>query len=343
MLNIGLIGCGTHAHWAVIPALLASGDCVRFVAASDLHQANLDKLEAPDVAKFTDYRQMFAQCRLDAVYVATLAGAREAITLDAIAAGLHVICEKPMSLDAAGCQRMVDAAKRAGRLIGVNFEMRFYDWVRTARNWINAGRLGRVEAIHIQDMWDGHKSFGELAARRRRLIEAAGALDCGIHRADLARFLAGGEWRDIDAYGAWFGEDINLPPHLSVLARLDTGTHFSLTTSLGYTAHIEPRAYLETIVIAGDRGVIQYVENTDRKVHIQLASADETAFLEGTHPSHSKIMPSVIREFAARIEGRPHEGLMATGEDGLAAQTFVERANAGAIQRRETTPALQPA
>lgn len=334
MLNIGLIGCGTHAHWAVIPALLASSDCVRFVAASDLQQANLDKLQAPGIAKYTDYRQMLAECKLDAVYLATLSSVREKIAIDALTAGLHVMCEKPMATDAAACRRMVDAAKKAGKLIGVNFEVRFYSWVRQARKWINAGRLGRIEAIHILDMWDGHKSFGELAPRRRRLVEVAGGLDCGIHRADLARFLAGGEWRDIEAYGAWFGEAVDPPPHVSVLARLDSGAHFSLTSSMGYTAHIEPKAFLETIVFAGDRGVIQYTEGTDRKIRVELASADEATVLEDTHLAHSAIMPAVIREFAARIEGRPHDNILATGEDGLAAQQFVERANASAMARR---------
>jgi len=342
MLKIGLIGCGTHANWAVIPAMGASTDFLRLVAVSDLQQANLDRVEVGGVEKFLDYREMIARCDLDAVYIATLASVREAISLDAIAAGLHVLCEKPMALDCDACTRILDAAEKADRVVGVNFEMRFYDWVRQISDWIGQGLIGRIEAVHMLDMSDSHKAFGPMAERRKRLMDIAGALDCGSHRADLARlFTGGGNWQQIEAHGAWFGETSVPPPHISVLATLENGAHFSLASSMAYTAYIEPRAFQETFTIVGNLGIIHVYQGTDKTVLVELASRDLSKTYKTEHVAHSDIIPAVLREFTARIEGTPHDGILATGEDGLAVQQFVERANASAIANRKPVDVVQ--
>jgi len=312
-----------------------SSEFLTLAAVADLQQANLDRVELPGVQKFLDHREMINQCDLDAVYIATLANVREAIALDAIAAGLHVMCEKPMAADSNACRRIIEAADASSRVVGVDFEMRFYDWVIQVNQWIAQGLLGQIEAVHIQEMWDGHKSFGKTADRRRRLIDIAGALDCGIHRADLARvFAGGGNWQRIDAQGAWFGETSELPPHISVIATLDTGAYLSLTSSLAFTAHIDPRAYNEIFTIVGTLGIIHVVEGSDRIIHVELVSRDLSQTFTSSHTSHAQIIPNVLREFTSRIEGLPHDGLLATGEDGLAAQVFVERANASAVANR---------
>lgn len=335
MLKIGLIGCGTHANAAVIPAMHLSSDFVTLVAVADVQQANLDRVESSGVQKFLDYRQMLDVCDLDAVYIATLASIRETIALDAIAAGLHVMCEKPMAANSDACQRIVKAAEASNLVVGVNFEMRFYDWVIQINQWISQGLLGRIEAVHIQEMWDGHKSFGASAARRRRLIDEAGALDCGIHRADLARvFIGGGNWQRIEAQGAWFGETSAYPPHISVIATLDTGAYTTLTSSFAYTAYIDAVAYSEIFTIVGTQGIVHVVEGTDRNIHIELVSRDLSQTCTAGLTLHGRIIPKVLREFTARIEGTPHDDLLATGSDGLAAQQFVERANANALANR---------
>jgi predicted dehydrogenase len=311
------------------------GDFLSLVAVADVQQELINKVDLPRVAKFADHRQMLDSCDLDAVYIATLAGVREAIAIDAIDAGLHVMCEKPMAADSDACRRINEAAKAAKRVVGVNFEMRFYDWVVHINEWIAQGMLGRVEAIHMQELWDGHKAFGPSSQRRRRLIDVAGALDCGIHRADLARsFAGGGEWQRVEAQGAWFDETSTLPPHITVLATLDSGAYLSLTSSFAYTAYIKSIAYQEIMTVVGTKGIIHVVEGTDRKIHVELVCDEVSQMASYDMTLHSRIIPRVLREFTARIEGMPHDGILALGEDGLAAQQFIERANASALAHR---------
>ncbi len=335
MLRIGLVGFGQHARWAVVPSLQKCED-VTLVAAADMNVANLEELEG-DIEKFASHSEMIEKADLDAVYIATLADSHEQIACDALKAGLHVVCEKPMASDAAACRRMVEAAEAAGRQIVIDFPLRFSGHFQQIRQWVRDGRLGRVEAVHIQEFWDGHKAYGPLAERRLRLTEKAGTLDCGIHRADLARFFTDADkWTSVQAIGRWFGEVVSLPPHIAVLAELDNGVLVTLNGSFAYTAYIEPKDKHELFTLVGTKGVVRFFETQDGPHLLRLFSDSGNEEIEVSR--QGKAIPALLSEFAAVAEGRldkPEFG--ATGLDGLRAQEFVDLANADAVRRREAS------
>ena len=334
-MRFGLIGCGTHANWAVIPALQAVAPRCELVAVADTNAANLAALNLPGVARFADHRQMLAGARLDAVYIATLADSHAQLALDALAAGLHVVCEKPMAMSVDECRQMLAAAAHAQRLLTVNFESRYHPELRQVRAWIAAGHLGRVEAVHIQQLWDGHKIHGEIGARRRRLVELAGGLDCGIHKSDLARYFVGGRWQEIIARGRWFGETVSQPPHIAILAGLDNGVLVTLNASLGYGAQMKAKAFSEAFTVVGDRGVINcFNDRLAQPALVRLHSDDLEAEVPMEEPGHADVMRLMLRDFADTAEGRTAPPELASGEDGLQAQFFVDEANRQAVAHR---------
>jgi len=240
VIRIGLVGYGTHGQWAVVPAMRAARR-VRLTAVADLRPENLAKLEDKSIAGYTDYRQMLKREDLDAVYIATRIETHCEVAVAAFKAGLHVITEKPMAVSLRECRRMIAAAEQAGKLLGVDFESRYRPGFRQIRAWIAAGRLGKLRAIHIDEMWDGHKIWGPLGERRRLFCDSSGCLDCGIHKLDLARYFSGGgAWRNIKALGAWFGERVRYPSHIAVLASLDKGVLVTVNASFAFTAYIKP-------------------------------------------------------------------------------------------------------
>ncbi|MCX5661373.1 MAG: Gfo/Idh/MocA family oxidoreductase [Planctomycetota bacterium] len=334
MLRIGLVGCGTHANWAVVPAIKAAAPRAALVAVADVNAQNLAKIEAGPAKRYSDHRQMIAVGGLDAVYVATLANTHADITCDALAAGLHVVCEKPMATSVEDCTRMTQAAAKARRVLAVNFETRYHAEILQIRRWIDEGHLGRVEAIHIQDFWDGHKVWGEIGARRKRLTDLAGALDCGIHKADWARYWCGGSWKNITALGRWFDEDVRFAPHIGVLGELDSGQMVTLNASFAYSAYIKPHAYSHVLTVVGSQGVINHFEDRVAPSVVRLTSEALTATHEVTATGHADVMTKLIRDLADAAEGKPIPREMARGEDGLAAQIFVEEANKQAVARR---------
>lgn len=339
MLNIGLVGCGTHANWAVIPAIKGASDKMRLAAVADVNPQNLARVTDSGVAKFSDHKAMIAGAKLDAVYVATLANTHAAISIDAMNAGLHVVCEKPMAMTADECRSMLDVSRRTRRVVAVNFETRYHADHVKIREWIDAGHLGTIEAIHLQNFWDGHKVEGEIGARRKRLCDLAGALDCGIHKADKARYFVGGKWKSIEARGRWFGEDTKQPPHIAVLAELDNNILVTLNASFSYTAYIPHRAYSDVLTIVGTRGVVNHFHDRLGKSAVQLHSADLVTQIESGDTGHANVMVSMLRDFADACGGKTPPPQLALVEDGLQAQIFVDEANRQAWKHRADAPA----
>jgi len=341
-MKIGLIGCGTHGRFAVIPAIREFSRRGQLTAVSDLNQNNLDQVS--DVAKYTDYRQMLAKEPLDLVYVATLLDTHRTIVVEALSANKHVVCEKPMGQNVDECREMVSAAQKTNRKLVITFESRYVPQYRIIREWIDAGFLGRVEAVHLQYFWDGHKNFGPMADRRARLMRQAGGFDCGIHKLDLARFFGRGNWKTIHAMGAWLGESMPKPPHIGLVGRLDNGVLVTVNNSMGYAASIKPRPMNEVMVIVGTKGVASMALDTDSVeafteavVEVRLNSEDRQEVFKSSHTSHSSPIGSMLDDLAAFIEdGTALPPWVATGEDGLQAQFAMDEANEQAVKERQT-------
>jgi UDP-N-acetylglucosamine 3-dehydrogenase len=338
MIRIGLIGCGTHANWAVVPAIKGASDLMELVAICDINKANVDRTDADNssLKRYLDYKKMLSEVKLDAVYIATLPDTHAAIAIDALNAGLHTLLEKPMAHTTAECEAIMAAAAKAGKQVAVNFELRYHTEFMKLREWVRSGRLGRVRAVHIQNLWDGHKIYGEIGARRKRLIDLAGTLDCGIHKADLARyFLNGATWTSVTARGRWFGEDNKLPSHTSVMAEMSNGTLVTLNASFAYTAYTpQVKAYSDVWTLVGDKGVINFFEDRIQpailRLHSETLTEEMTVGLQG----HAGVMVETCRDFARMcVTGVPGDRI-ATGLDGVHAQIFVERANRDSVKHR---------
>lgn len=242
-----LVGVGQHAEWAVIPALTAAEHCA-LVAACDIRPENLKRVTDPAVDCYTDYASMLAAGGFDVVYVATLEDLHRDMVTAALEAGYHVLCEKPLGMNTAECEEMLAASEATGRQLAVGFEKRYHPEQVKMREWIQSGRLGTVEAIHIQEMWDMHKTFTPLSPRRAEHLDRSGSLDCGIHSLDCIRYITGGgDWSNIVARGRWFGEhERKQMPHISLMADLDNGILATLTESYAYCTNITPRKRCST-------------------------------------------------------------------------------------------------
>ncbi|HET7795473.1 MAG TPA: Gfo/Idh/MocA family oxidoreductase [Rhizobacter sp.] len=142
--------------------------------------------------------------RFDAVYVSSTNEQHCAQTLAALTAGCHVMCEKPLAMSLADANRMVDAAKAAGRVLGTNHHLRASDCHRHMRQLMADGTLGRVHGVQVS-----HAVYlpPHLQGWRLDQPEAGGGvmLDILVHNADLLRFLLQLEPRRIHASAAQIG------------------------------------------------------------------------------------------------------------------------------------------
>jgi len=145
---------------------------------------------------YPDLRALLDDPEVELVVIASPSHVHADQTIEALARGKHVVCEKPMALSVADADRMIAAATRANRLLTVFHNMRYWGDFRKVREVINSGKLGRIVQIKITMQrfsrrwdWQTLREFG------------GGALfNAGAHLTDLAMQLLEGEptvWADL--------------------------------------------------------------------------------------------------------------------------------------------------
>lgn len=150
-IRVGIIGIGLYATIAHVPQLRATGRaevvaiCRRSPDKLVISQQQLGVAEA-----YTDWREMLAQSRLDAVVIATPHHLHAEPVVAALERGLHVLVEKPLALTRADAKAMIAAAQRANRILMVGLNRRFQDIWRTAQRALAEGAIGTIRQVSLQ-------------------------------------------------------------------------------------------------------------------------------------------------------------------------------------------------
>jgi predicted dehydrogenase len=144
----------------------------------------------PQAARFADYEEMIERAGdlgLDGVVIATPNALHAPQTLAALERGLAVFCQKPLAINAREARQMVDAARDADRLLGVDYSYRFTDGARELRRRIQAGELGRIFSLDLAF----HNAYGpdKPWCFDPRLSGGGALMDLGVHLIDLAFWL----------------------------------------------------------------------------------------------------------------------------------------------------------
>ncbi|MCL2500261.1 MAG: Gfo/Idh/MocA family oxidoreductase [Defluviitaleaceae bacterium] len=190
-LKAGIVGCGGIANGKHMPYLQKT-DKADMVAFCDIVIERAEKAAneygAPGAKVYTDYKKMFKAEKLDMVYVLTPNKSHAPITIAALEAGNHVMCEKPMAKTAKDARAMVEAANRTGKLLTVGYQSRFHTPSQYIKKSVERGDLGEVY-------------FAKAHALRRRAVPTWGVflneeeqgggplIDIGTHALDLTLWL----------------------------------------------------------------------------------------------------------------------------------------------------------
>ncbi|HEX6971388.1 MAG TPA: Gfo/Idh/MocA family oxidoreductase, partial [Limnochordia bacterium] len=189
-VRIGIIGtggiAGVHAeNYKKTPG-------ARVVAACDVvpgkAEAFLARFGFDDARAFTDHRQMLEE-PIDAVSVCTPNAFHAQTAIDALAAGKHVLVEKPMSVTLAEGVEMVRAARAAGRILSVGFQSRYSRTVTAAREIVQSGGLGRV--YYVETGGGRRKGIPGGSFVSKATAGGGAVLDIGCYSLDTAMFVLG--------------------------------------------------------------------------------------------------------------------------------------------------------
>ncbi len=146
-VKIGIIGCGGIANGKHMPSL-AKVEGAEMVAFCDLVIERAEKARAqygpPDAKVYTDYRELLADPEIEVVHVLTPNRSHADISIDALHAGKHVMCEKPMAKTAADAKRMVEAARETGKKLTIGYQHRQKASARYAKSYIADDQVGEI-------------------------------------------------------------------------------------------------------------------------------------------------------------------------------------------------------
>ncbi len=146
-VRIGIIGCGGIAFGKHLPSL-KQVENAEMVAFCDLIVERAEKAAAeygiPNAKVYTDYTELLKDESIEVVHVLTPNRSHADITVDALYAGKHVMCEKPMAKTAADAKRMLDAAKETGKKLTIGYQHRQKPSSIYAKQYIDKGDLGEI-------------------------------------------------------------------------------------------------------------------------------------------------------------------------------------------------------
>jgi len=202
-IRYAIIGCGVVARKHLKGAryhqnkrrsleVVAAVDTRPGAAEKILQAAGFTAKEIAGIAIYEDYQKMLSEVRPDLVVITTPSGSHAAISLDALAAGAHVLIEKPLTLSLEQADEILELARKNNRKVAVGHIYRFFPLVQAIRADIMSGHFGRVLYGDVKVRWGHGQEYYDQAAWRGTWSQDGGALmNQSVHAMDLMTWLLG--------------------------------------------------------------------------------------------------------------------------------------------------------
>lgn len=251
-LKVGVIGCGSIARRRHLLEYAANSN-VEITAVCDIVAERVEEMATAYNAKaFVDYKELLATEGLDAVSVCLPNYLHAPVSIDALNAGYHVLCEKPMAISKEEAENMIEAAEKNDKKLMIGHNQRFVSSHQKAKELIDSGAIGKVYSFRTTfghpgpEAWsiDGRESW--FFDKEQAFIGALG--DLGVHKSDLMRYLLG----EITEVGAFVEtnakEDTEIDDNAVCIVKTENGVIGTITASWAYVA-------------SGDNSTVIYGEN----------------------------------------------------------------------------------
>lgn len=257
-MKYAMIGCGRISPNHV---MAAKNNNLDIVALCDIVKANAEDkilkfdLDKETVKVYEDYKEMLTAEKPELVAIATESGKHAAIALDCIAAGCHVIIEKPIALSIEDANAIIKAGKEKGVLVCANHQNRFNKSIQEIRKAIEKNRFGKLlyGTAHIR--WARNHEYYDRADWRGTWEQDGGALmnQC-IHNIDVLRWMMGDEIDTV--YGM---TDRLVHPYIEAedlglaVVKFKNGSYGIIEG----TTNVYPKNLEETLYIFGEKGTVK--------------------------------------------------------------------------------------
>jgi UDP-N-acetyl-2-amino-2-deoxyglucuronate dehydrogenase len=320
-LNYALIGCAGGIAKTHLDALKQVPGA-RLVAMNDVNATvGAQRAAEAGAAFYADHRELLKQTRPDVVVIVTPHPFHAAIALDAFAAGAHVLVEKPIAISTAEADAMIDAAERAGRFLGVNFQLRFRPIIDHTRQFIASGQLGELMRVVVIEPWYRPAAYYRSAGWRGTWKGEGGGIlmNQAPHTLDLLCHLVGQPVK-VMGWTRTFKHQIEVEDSAQAMFQFANGAMGMLqvnTVDSGGAQRLEITGDKASLVLSGDTLSITRYEpsmnvhrETSPEMYSRPAQTQETLemkageFGSGHAQLHQDFFDAVTNNRPPRVDGR---------------------------------------
>lgn len=299
--RFAIIGCGRIAarHAEHIQSL------GRLVAVCDIVRERADEFgRLYQASVYTNLEELLQKEEVDVVTICTPNGLHAAHSIQALEAGNHVLCEKPMSIIVEEGRRMIDAAKSADKKLFVVKQNRFNPPVLEARKLLQSGRLGKIVSFQINCFWNRSISYYHDSWRGTKELDGGILFTQFSHFTDLLYWFLG-EVKTVSGFRANY-------MHQNSVEFEDTGSAALVMANgaiggIQYTINSHKQNMEGSFTLFGEKGTLkiggQYlneidyfsVENEIKPILEAGRPANQYGFYEGSMSNHHIVYQELVK------------------------------------------------
>jgi len=303
-LKIGVIGCGSIAKHRHLPEYAANTQ-IKIVAVCDIVKSRADETAVLYGAKsYESYEELLQNSEVDAVSVCTPNYLHAPVSIAALKAGKHVLCEKPMATSRADAEEMIEAASTSGKKLMIAHNQRFVPSHAKAREILASGEIGKVYSFRTAfghpgpEGWsvDGKESW--FFEKDKAFIGAMG--DLGVHKTDLIRYLLNEEIVEVGSFVETSAKEFaTVDDNAVCILKSESGIIGTLAASWAYTASED-----NSTIIYAEKAILRLEDDPVNSLVVQYQTGEVVKYELGgiqTNDSGGQSSSKVIDQFVDSI------------------------------------------
>lgn len=287
-LRIAVIGCGSIARHRHLPEYGANSK-VQIVAVCDIVKERAEEIASQFGAKaFSNFEELLLEAEIDAVSVCTPNYLHAPISIAALNAGKHVLCEKPMATSNEEALAMIAASKSSGKKLMIAHNQRFVPSHVKARKLIESGDVGKIYSFRTAfghpgpEKWSADGARSWFFKKEQAFIGAMG--DLGVHKTDLIRYLLGEEIVEVASFvetSAKTNSDVD--DNAVCILKTESGIVGTLAASWSYVSKED-----NSTIIYGENAILRLEEDPYFSLIVQYKNGETVKYELGKIQSNEE-------------------------------------------------------
>ncbi|GAA0614575.1 Gfo/Idh/MocA family oxidoreductase [Virgibacillus siamensis] len=316
-LTVAVVGCGSIARNRHLPEYAGEEDVEIRAVCDVVNERAVEMANMYGAVAYADYHEMFKDEEIDAVSVCTPNALHAPVSIAALEAGKHVLCEKPMATSSEEAEGMINAAEKSGKKLMIAHNQRFVPSHQKAKELIASGEAGRIYSFRTTfghggpEGWsvDGKRSW--FFKKESAFIGAMG--DLGVHKSDLIRYLLGEEISEVGALVENSAkENIDVDDNAVCILKTNSGIIGTLTASWSYVSSED-----NSTIIYGENAILRLEDDPVNSLIVHYKNGEIVKYELGQIQSNDdggQTSTHVIENFVSSVlQDRP---VPVSGEEG---------------------------